>query len=149
MKIRDAVRDDLAEIVAMLADDRLGRTRESSASGDLAPYHTAFDAITADPKSRLIVGEDDGVIVATLQVTFIPNISLTATTRALVEGVRVAADRRGAGLGERLFAFVEEAARAQGCGLVQLTMNKSRTDAARFYKRLGFEATHEGFKKAL
>ncbi len=149
MNIRDAVRADLPAIVALLADDRLGRGRETADLSDMEPYYRAFDAIASDSSTRLIVGEADGVIVATLQVTFIPNISMTATTRALVEGVRVAADRRSAGLGATLFAYVEEAARERGCGLIQLTMNKSRTDAARFYENLGFEATHEGFKKPL
>ncbi|MEV5300545.1 GNAT family N-acetyltransferase [Amycolatopsis methanolica] len=144
--IRRARRSDVEEIVAMLADDHLGAQRE--APGDPA-YLRAFEAIDADPGQLLVVAERDGDVVGTLQLTFIPGLSRRGATRALVEGVRVRSDQRGGGLGAALMEWAVEESRRRGCTLVQFTSDASRTRAHRFYERLGFEATHLGFKLPL
>lgn len=143
---REATREDVAAVVALLADDVLGKGRESS---DLSPYLTAFDAMQSEGGNTLVVGEKGGEVVACYQLTFISGLSLTAARRAQIEGVRVASSLRGQGAGAALIADAEARARAAGCSLVQLTTNASRTDAARFYQRLGFTASHIGFKKTL
>lgn len=145
-RFREATRSDVPAIVAMLADDALGAAREGT---DLAPYLAAFDAMQGEGGNTLIVGEAGGRIVATCQLTFISGLSLKAARRAQVESVRVASDMRGQGVGEALLAEAERRARAAGCTLLQLTMNRSRADAKRFYERIGFEASHFGFKKRL
>jgi ribosomal protein S18 acetylase RimI-like enzyme len=142
--VRRAREDDLAAIVRLLADDRLGATREDEA--DLTAYRSGLAAIDADPNQLLVVLDDDGEVVGTLQLTFIPGISHRGAWRAQVEGVRVASDRRGSGLGSRLMEWVAQESRRRGCRVVQLTTNKSRTGAHRFYERLGFVASHEGYK---
>ncbi|MFD4196277.1 GNAT family N-acetyltransferase [Amycolatopsis thermoflava] len=146
MHIRRARRSDVEEIVAMLADDDLGAQRE--VPGDPA-YLRAFQAIDADPGQLLVVAERDGEVVGTLQLTFIPGLSRRGATRALVEGVRVRSDQRGGGLGAALMEWAVEESRRRGCALVQFTSDASRTRAHRFYERLGFEATHLGFKLPL
>lgn len=143
---REATRADVPAVMALLADDVLGRTRES---GDLARYQAGFDAMQAEGGNRLIVADEDGRVVACYQLTMISGLSLSAARRAQVEGVRVAADRRGRGLGAALFADAEARARAGGCSLIQLTTNAARTDAHRLYDRLGFTASHIGFKKPI
>ena len=143
---REATRADVPAVVALLADDVLGHGRESA---DLAPYLAAFDAMQDEGGNRLIVAEQDGRVVACYQLTLISGLSLTAARRAQVEGVRIAADLRGRGLGAALMADAEARARAAGCQLIQLTTNATRTDAHRFYARLGFTPSHIGFKKTL
>ncbi len=143
---RQATRADVPAVLALLQDDRLGAAREGA---DLDHYLAAFDAMTAEGGNTLIVGERDGAVVATYQLTFIAGLSLRATRRAQVESVRVASELRGGGIGEAMLADAEARARAAGCGLVQLTMNRARTDARRFYERIGFVPSHIGFKKAL
>lgn len=146
---RTASRTDLPQIVALLADDELGRTREA-ASAALAPeYLSAFDEIEADPNNELVVGVRAGEVLAVLQLTFIPNLTLKGSRRAQIEGVRVASNVRGQGLGQKLVEYAFERARARGCRLVQLTTNKTRVDAVRFYESLGFASTHEGMKLQL
>jgi GNAT superfamily N-acetyltransferase len=145
--IRRATATDLPGIVAMLTDDEIAARRESP--DDLTPYQAAFAAIEADPNQVLIVAERNGDLVGTLQLTIIPGLSRKGATRGLVEAVRVAASARGTGLGTTLLEWSIEEARARGCALVQLTTDKARTDAHRFYHRLGFENTHEGFKLQL
>ncbi len=147
--IRDADRSDVPAIVALLADDVLGAGRERAGGDDLAAYYAAFDDVAADPNNTLIVAAIDGLVVGCLQLTIIPGLSISATRRGQIEGVRVAADRRGSGLGERMIRHAVDIAEQRGCGLVQLTSNKVRKDAIRFYERLGFQATHEGFKMPL
>ncbi len=147
MIIREATRADLPAVVALLADDVLGKARDFPVVD--AAYERAYAAIAADPRNLLVVGEDAGEVVACLQVTYIPGLGRHGAERSLVEAVRVRADRRGQGLGARLMAWVIAEARARGCALVQLTTDKSRTDAHRFYARLGFVASHEGMKLAL
>ncbi|HET8767861.1 MAG TPA: GNAT family N-acetyltransferase [Pedococcus sp.] len=141
--VRRARETDLRAIVHLLADDRLGATREDE--GDLTAYRRGLAAIDADPNQLLVV-LDDGEVVGTLQLSFIPGISHGGAWRAQVEGVRIASDRRGSGLGGRLMEWVVQESRRRGCRMVQLTTNKSRTDAHRFYERLGFVGSHEGYK---
>jgi ribosomal protein S18 acetylase RimI-like enzyme len=146
---RRATEADLPAIVAMLADDGLGQGRED-ASLPLAPaYLDAFAAIDADPNQLLAVAEADGTVVGTLQLTFLPGLSHKGAWRGQVESVRVASRQRGSGLGQRMLDWAIAECRARGCRMVQLTTDKSRTDAHRFYARLGFVASHEGFKLKL
>jgi len=142
--IRRAVAADVRAIVALLADDPLGATRESTA--DLAPYKEAFAAVDADPSELLLVLVDDAEVIGTMQLSFLPGLSLGGATRAQIEAVRVRDDRRGQGLGEQMVNWAVAEARHHGCSLMQLTTNKSRGDAHRFYERLGFVASHEGMK---
>ncbi|ODT65173.1 MAG: hypothetical protein ABS75_32680 [Pelagibacterium sp. SCN 63-23] len=109
-------------------------------------YRAAFDAIAADPAHRLIVAEQNGDVVGTLQISIIPGLPRFGMSRAILENVHIRADQRGGGLGSQMVLWAVEQCRQAGCGLVQLTSNKVRLDAHRFYKKLGFEATHEGFK---
>jgi GNAT superfamily N-acetyltransferase len=143
---RPATRADVPDVVALLADDDLGRAREAA---DLAPYLAAFDAMQAEGNNTLIVGEQGGVVVATYQLTVISGLSLRATRRAQVESVRVAAALRSLGIGAALMADAEARARAAGCGLIQLTTNRDRARAHAFYAAQGYQPTHLGFKKAL
>ncbi|WP_231565659.1 GNAT family N-acetyltransferase [Paracoccus sanguinis] len=143
---REATRGDVADVVTLLADDMLGRGREGT---DLTPYLAAFDAMQREGDNRLIVAEAEGRVVACYQITLISGLSLSAARRAQIEGVRVAADRRGRGLGAALIADAETRARAGGATLLQFTTDAARTDAQRFYQRLGFTPSHIGFKKTL
>lgn len=139
--------NDLDVIVTLLSDDVLGATRERS---DLTKYITAFNAIGRDPNQRLVVVSDaDDRISATMQLTLIPGLSRGGSTRLQIEAVRVAAFARGAGLGHALFAWACEYGRAQGAALAQLTTDRTRVDAHRFYEQTGFEHTHHGYKRAL
>ncbi len=147
LTIRRATGDDLPAIVAMLADDALGATRESP--DDLTPYRTAFDRIDTDPHQHLVVAERAGRTVGTLQLTVIPGLSRKGSTRTVIEGVRVHSDERGSGLGTELIQWAIERSRELDAQLVQLTSDITRTDAHRFYERLGFVPSHLGFKLAL
>jgi ribosomal protein S18 acetylase RimI-like enzyme len=146
--LRRAESKDLPSIVDLLADDPLGSTREGADAG-YGPYERAFEEISADPRQLLVVAVDEQEIVGTLQLTVIPGLSRRGARRAQIEGVRVSRRYRSRGLGAAMiqWAFAESAARQ--CVLVQLTSDKSRVDAHRFYERLGFAATHEGFKMSL
>ena len=130
----------------MLADDVLGAEREEYTSPLPVSYLSAFDAIDADPNNELVVGELEGRTVAVLQLTYIPNISRRGSWRALIEGVRVDASLRSSGVGRALVAWALERSRERGCSLVQLTSDKRRREAIRFYESLGFVASHEGMK---
>ncbi|MFC9947608.1 GNAT family N-acetyltransferase [Streptomyces pratensis] len=147
LDIRPAAPADLPAIVAMLADDPLGSQRESP--GDLAPYHAAFRRLADDPHQHLVVAVSEDRVVGTLQLTIVPGLSRRGATRSVIEGVRVHADERGSGLGTQLIQWAVDESRRQGCQLVQLTSDATRTDAHRFYERLGFTASHVGFKLAL
>ncbi|MCX4621157.1 GNAT family N-acetyltransferase [Streptomyces albogriseolus] len=147
LAIRPATVDDIPAIVAMLADDPLGAQRESP--DDLAPYLTAMERLRADPHQHLVVAVREGRVVGTLQLTIIPGLSRRGATRSVIEGVRIHADERGGGLGSRLIEWAIDTSRREGCQLVQLTSDNTRTDAHRFYERLGFTASHVGFKLAL
>lgn len=143
---RPARREDVPAVVAMLADDHLGAQRETGTAED---YLAAFDRMQAEGNNHLMVGEEAGRIVATFQLSFISGLSHRASRRALIESVRVAADRRSAGIGAQLMAEAERLAREAGCTMIQLTTHKSRDRAHAFYARLGYENSHLGFKKSL
>lgn len=145
-KVRRATAAEVPAIVALLADDDLGKTRE--APGDPC-YAEAFAAIEADANQLLAVVDDGGEIVGCLQLSFLPGLSLKGMWRGQIESVRIAASRRGQGLGHLMIDWAIGECRRRGCGLVQLTMHKTRKDTHRFYESLGFEATHEGFKLTL
>ncbi|QEU93173.1 GNAT family N-acetyltransferase [Streptomyces kanamyceticus] len=147
LEIRPAVVDDLPAVVGMLADDPLGAARESP--DDLAPYVTAYERLAGDPNQHLVVAVREGRVVGTLQLTIVPGLSRKGATRSIIEGVRVHADERGSGLGTQFIEWAVEESRRQDCQLVQLTSDASRTDAHRFYERLGFTASHVGFKLQL
>ncbi|MBP2323692.1 GNAT superfamily N-acetyltransferase [Kibdelosporangium banguiense] len=146
VEIRRAQAADVAEIVAMIANDQLAAKRESP--GD-PRYLAAFAEIDADPNQLLAVLDDNGEVVGTLQLTFTPGLSRLGMKRATIEAVRVRDDQRGSGLGRRFIEWAIAEARARGCGLVQLTTDASRADAHRFYERLGFKASHVGMKLPL
>ena len=143
---RDASLADVPEIVALLRDDTLGNQREGS---DLSQYQEAFRRMQGEGNNTLVVGELAGRIIATYQLTIISGLSLRAARRAQIESVRVAGDVRGQKIGEAMISDAEMRARAVGCGLMQLTMNKTRKDSARFYERLGFTPSHIGYKRDL
>lgn len=146
--MRTAEERDVAAIVALLADDELGATRETPE--DLAPYREAYERIAAAPGELLVVAvDDDGSVVGTMQLTFLPGLSHRGATRCQIEAVRVAPPRRGDGLGAEMITWAIEVARARGCGMVQLMSNVARRAAHRFYERLGFQASHVGFKLSL
>lgn len=149
IRFRAAFITDLPAIVALLADDKLGAAREDLRDPLPQSYHDAFAAITTDPRQNLIVGEDTGTIVACLQLTFIPGLSHKGAWRAQIESVRVSATCRGRGIGEALMKYALNLARQRGCRTAQLTTDKTRADAHRFYSRLGFIASHEGMKLVL
>ncbi|MGC0402111.1 GNAT superfamily N-acetyltransferase [Streptomyces sp. SAI-126] len=145
--IRPATTDDISAIVGMLADDPLGAQRESP--DDLDPYLAALERLSHDPNQHLVVATREDRVVGTLQLTIVPGLSRRGATRSIIEGVRIHADERGSGLGSRLIEWAIEESRRQSCQLVQLTSDNTRTDAHRFYERLGFTASHVGFKLAL
>lgn len=148
--LREATAADVPAIVDLLADDELGATRDGAASTtDLEPYLRAFDAVDADPAHLLVVADHGGQVVATMQLSFLPGLSRGGALRAQIEAVRVGQAVRGSGLGAAMFGWAIEESRRRGAALVQLTTDKSRSGAHRFYERLGFVASHEGLKLAL
>lgn len=149
LTFRRARAADLETLVLLLTDDDLAREREGSGQPLDAAYREAFAAIEADPNNDLILAEDNGVIVGMLQLSFLPGLSRHGSWRAQLENVRVATDRRGQRIGGQLCEWAIAEARAHGCRLVQLTTDKRRPAAHRFYERLGFKASHEGMKKPL
>ncbi|GIH72757.1 GNAT family N-acetyltransferase [Sphaerimonospora thailandensis] len=150
LSFRTARRGDIPVIVALIADDPISAAREkATGSGGEPDYESAFEAIDADPRNELIVVESDGQVVGTMQLTYIPSLSRRAAERALVEAVRVAAPYRNRGIGRAMMEWAVERARERGCALVQLTSDKARVDARRFYSSFGFAASHEGFKLLL
>lgn len=154
VRVRPAVAADLPALVALLADDALGAARES-AVGEGAGYERAFALVDADPAHLLVVLQSEGDargggdVVGTLQLSFLPGLSRRAALRAQIEGVRIRADRRGSGLGEALLGWAVAEARRRNCALVQLTTDRSRAVAHRFYERAGFVASHVGYKLGL
>jgi GNAT superfamily N-acetyltransferase len=146
---RRAAQDDLPRIVALLADDPIGRSRESPGLPLDTRYCDAFAAIERDPNHVLEVADRRGHLIGVLQLSLIPGLSLHGMWRGQIEGVRVAAGERARGVGRAMLEWAIEECRRRGCGLVQLTSDKRRIDAHRFYERLGFEATHQGYKLAL
>jgi GNAT superfamily N-acetyltransferase len=148
--IRRAEERDVPAIVDLLAADQLGATRDGVRTAeDLAAYQQAFHAIDSDGAHLLVAAEAGAEIVATFQLSFLPGLARRGALRAQIEAVRVREDYRGRGLGEALMAWAIDEARRRGCAVVQLTSDKSRHAAHRFYGRLGFAATHEGMKLRL
>ena len=146
---REARRDDVPAIARLLADDALGRMREAAGDGLAPAYLSAFDAIAADPNNRLIVVDHGGEVTGCMQLTIIPQMTFTGGKRLQIEGVRIDAAYRGQGIGGAMMDWAIAFAREQGCHLVQLTSNKSRSDALRFYEDCGFEPSHVGYKQYL
>ena len=146
MIIREAVEADIDAIARLLADDGLGRGRE--APGDPIYAH-AFAAMSAQPGNVYLLAEIAGEVAGCLQLTVIHGLSRQGASRAQIEGVRVDANHRSKGIGEALFNAAFERAAAAGCTLVQLTTDRQRADALRFYERLGFEPSHWGMKRVL
>ena len=142
--IRRARRDDVAVIVAMLADDPLGSGRERLEDPLPPSYYSAFETLDRDPNIQLVVAEGQGTVVGCLQLCILPGLSSQGASRALIEDVRVASQRRSQGIGEQLVQWAVAEARARGCKLVELLTHATRVDAQRFYARLGFSASHVG-----
>ncbi len=139
--------DDVPALAALLADDVLGAGREST---DLEPYRAAFREIDADPGHLLVaVRDDEGAVVGTMQLTLLPGLARAGATRLQVEAVRLAPGVRGTGLGTALFEWAHEYGRQRGATLAQLTSDRARADAHRFYERLGYRDSHSGFKRPL
>ena len=148
--LREAEAQDVPAIVQLLADDQLGATRDGAATDeDLQPYLRAFETIRAAPAHLLLVAADGGQVLATMQLSFLPGLARRGALRAQIEAVRVRQDYRSRGLGAALVEWAIGEARRRQCALVQLTTDKSRADAHRFYERLGFAASHEGLKLLL
>ena len=148
LTFRSATRADVPVILSLYADDRVSRARDGAVSEAADAAHwAAFEAIDTDPRNALIVATDeDGTVVGTFQLTFTPSLSRGGAERMTIEAVRVRADRRGSGIGRTMMQWAIERAGERGCRLVQLTTDKKRADAHRFYESLGFAATHEGMK---
>lgn len=149
INFRAATIDDLPDIVRMLADDFLGAQREQYENPLAESYIKAFEEIDADRNNQLMVAEKDGEVIGTLQLTYTPSISFLGGKRATVESVRVDERFRGKGIGREMMLRSIEMARAEGCISMQLTTNAEREDAHRFYRNLGFTATHLGMKLKL
>jgi len=148
MALQLAKRSDVPTIVRLLAEDQIGAIRDDP-NGDMTPYFAAFDAIAAAPNDALYVWEQDGAVAGCLQLTFLPGLLMHGGWRAQIEGVRVDSRHRRHRIGEQMIMAAVELAHQKGCRLVQLMTNKDRRDAQRFYRRLGFVASHEGMKLAL
>src|SRR5512138_1919569 len=149
VRVRPARRDDVPAIVALLADDTLGATREQATDPLPSRYWDAFEAMAKQPGNELFVAELDDVVIGCLQLIIIPGLSRMGMTRGQIEGVRVSSRYRGQRIGEALVSAAMDRARELGCRVVQLTTDKTRVDAHRFYQRLGFEATHIVMKRGL
>lgn len=148
--MRKARRDDVAAIVALLADDAMGGARERLSDPPADSYVRAFDRIDAEPRVLLAVAEDEaGAVVGTLQLSFIPGLSNQGGELALLSAVRIAGARRGQGLGGEMMAWALDEARRRGCGIIELLTHNSRVDAQRFYERLGFTPSHVGMRRRL
>lgn len=146
---RAATEADIPSIIDLLSDDPLGTTRENPTVQDLAPYVAAFKEINVSSDNHLLVMCNEPLIVGTFQLTFIRNMTYEGGLRAQIEGVRIAKDQQGHHYGTLLIEYAIDMARNRGAHMVQLTTNKLRPEAIQFYKKLGFEASHEGFKMLL
>ena len=146
LDFRQAVKSDIASLVSLLADDDLGVSREDISMPLNQSYLDAFLNIEQDPNNELTVVQHNGELVGMLQLTFIPYLTHTGSWRCLIEGVRIAKEYRGQGLGSRFITWAIERAGEKNCSIVQLTSDKQRPQALKFYESLGFQATHEGFK---
>ena len=147
MKFRKANRSDVSEIVKMIANDKLGKLRENFKDPLPEIYYSAFDKITNDDNQELIVLEDtNGEVIGTLQLSFIQYLTYQGGIRAQIEAVRIREDQRGKGIGEKMFNWAIQRAKDRKAHLIQLTTDKKRQEALRFYEKLGFKASHEGMK---
>jgi len=147
MRFREANRNDVFEIVKMIAHDKLGQLREDFRDPLPNKYYVAFDNIKNDNNQELVVLENnEGEIIGTLQLSFIQYLTYQGGIRAQIEAVRIREDQRGKGIGEKMFTWAIERAKERKAHLIQLTTDKERPDALRFYEKLGFQATHEGMK---
>ena len=146
---RQALIDDLPAIIGLLADDVLGQSREVIGQPLHPDYLDAFQAINDDPNQDFVVFEDEGDVIGCFQLSFIPGLSHQGAWRGQIESVRIASERRGAGLGQEMIRWAIDACRKRGCQMIQLTSDKTRQDAAEFYRSLGFVASHEGFKLSI
>ncbi|WP_108244596.1 GNAT family N-acetyltransferase [Muricauda brasiliensis] len=146
MTIRQAKKEDVSLIVEMLANDDLGKLREDFQNPLPKKYYDAFSNIDKDPNQELVVMEDAGLVIGTLQLSFIQYLTYQGGIRAQIEAVRVHEDYRGKGIGKQLFLWAIERSKEKGSHVVQLTTDKKRPDALKFYKSLGFIDSHEGMK---
>lgn len=149
LDFRHAIESDISSLVNLLADDDLGAEREDTSIPLNQKYIETFRSIEKDINNELTVVECNGELVGMLQLTFIPYLTHTGSWRCLIEGVRIAKIYRGQGLGSKFINWAIGRARDNNCSIVQLTSDKQRPDALRFYESLGFQATHEGFKLKL
>jgi len=149
LDFRKATETDVSNLVNLLADDDLGSKREDISIPLNQSYIEAFHSIEIDPNNELTVVECNGELVGMLQLTFIPYLTHTGSWRCLIEGVRIAKNYRGQGLGTEFIRWAIKRATEKNCSIVQLTSDKQRPSALRFYESLGFQATHEGFKLKL
>lgn len=149
LKFREAIKEDIPSLVYMLSDDELGSKREDNSLPTNKNYLTAFSSINVDANNELIIVELEGHTAGMLQLTFIPYLTYMGSWRCLIEGVRVHSKYRGKGLGTDFLMWAIERAKERHCCMVQLTSDKQRPDALRFYEKLGFKASHEGFKLKL
>lgn len=145
--LRLAEKADVPAIVTLLRDDTLGKSRESAPDDPV--YGEAFELVSRDANNQFYVVDCNGSVIGYAQLTFVPGLARRAAIRAIIEAVRISSRHRGQGLGHFLIHELIRRARERGCTLVQLTSDKSRKDAHRFYEDLGFENSHEGFKMAL
>jgi GNAT superfamily N-acetyltransferase len=150
VEFRVATRADVPAVLALLEDDEITRSRMETVPEDAdAALWRAFEAIDADPRSELVVADEDGAVIGTCQLTFTPSLSRGGAERMTIESVRVRRDRRDSGVGRAMMAWALDRARDRGCGLAQLTTDRRRVDAHRFYESLGFVASHVGMKRTL
>ncbi|MEP3114214.1 GNAT family N-acetyltransferase [Nisaea sp.] len=143
---RRAIEADLPAIIAMLADDELGRQREDTSVSVADCYRDAFKVISADKNQYLAVAEQEETVIGTLQLTFLPGLSHQGQWRGQIESVRISSAARGGGIGRQFLEWAIATCKEHGCSIIQLNSDKSRSDAIRFYESLGFAASHEGFK---
>lgn len=144
--LRDAVQEDIPAIIRLLADDELGKTRENDGGHEHLAYQVAFDAINRDPNNRLMVADIDGRVVGCMQITTIPHMTFCGGTRLQIEGVRVDQGFRSQDIGGEMMRWAIDLGRESGCHVVQLTTNKTREEAQRFYEKSGFTPSHIGYK---
>lgn len=146
IQFREAKREDLPEIVRLLSDDPLGCQRESDITPLPESYYSAFESIDRDSNNELVVAESADAVIGTLQLTFIPYVTYCGSWRALIEGVRIDRSFRSLGIGEKLISWAVERSEQRGCHMIQLTSDRKRPEAIRFYEKLGFVSSHEGLK---
>jgi GNAT superfamily N-acetyltransferase len=149
LQIREARPEDLEAIIRLHEEDELGSHGDAWTPANRPAYEAAFAAISRSPENKLFVASSDGAIVGTFQLTFIPNLTGRGALRVKVESVKVKGAKRSLGIGAQMMEFIEREARAKGASQLELSSNKTRTDAHRFYERLGYARSHEGFKKKL